>query len=51
MIPYARLTPGPGWRPRQAAFYYAQRLAVWPAARRLVARLLAAAVHPREGVF
>lgn len=49
MIPYARLTPGPGWRPKEAALYYAQRLAVWPPARRGVARLIAGAVNAREG--
>lgn len=49
MIPYARLSPGPGFLPRNAALYYAQRLVTRPALRRAVARGLAAAICLRHG--
>ncbi len=49
MLPYARLTPGPGFRPDRAAFYYAQRLVTQPRLRRAVSRGLAAAVRLRHG--
>ncbi|MDB5445601.1 MAG: hypothetical protein JWQ97_918, partial [Phenylobacterium sp.] len=48
MIPYARLTPGPGFRWTHALFYYAQRLVTLPAPRRAISRLLAAAVNWRQ---
>jgi hypothetical protein len=49
VIPYARLSPGRGGLPKQAAFYYAQRLAVLPAARRAISRMLAAWVNRGQG--
>jgi len=45
MIPYARLQPGPGFQPAQAALYYLQRMVSWPSPRRTIARFLAAAVN------
>jgi hypothetical protein len=49
MIPYARLSPGPGFRPGNASLYYAQRLVTSPALRRAVARGIAAAIRVRQG--
>ncbi|MDO9710158.1 hypothetical protein [Paracraurococcus lichenis] len=49
MLPYARLTLGPGFRPLRAALYYAQRLAVAPSLRRGVGAGLAALVNLRTG--
>lgn len=49
MIPYARLKPGPGFRPGNASLYYAQRLVTRPALRRAVARGIAAAIRLRHG--
>lgn len=51
MHDYARLTPGPGFRPVRAALYYGQRFATRPGVRRVVSRAIAAAVetaHPRD---
>jgi hypothetical protein len=49
VIPYAQLRPGRGGEPLRAVAYYAQRLAVWPAGRRAVSRLLATAVNLSRG--
>jgi len=49
MHPYARLTPGPGFRPIRATFYFTHRLLPWPRPRRAVARLLAALIRLRRG--
>lgn len=49
MLPYARLTPGAGFRPGNAAGYYAQRLVVRPTLRNAVASALAAAINLRHG--
>ncbi len=48
MVPYARLTPGPGFRPGRAAFYYAQRLVTHPSLRRAVSGGIAAAIRLRH---
>jgi hypothetical protein len=49
MIPYARLTPGPGFQALRALFYYAQRLATAPLVRRALSALIAAVVRMRQG--
>lgn len=49
MLPYARLTPGTGFRPGNAAGYYAQRLAVRPILRNAVASAIAGAINLRHG--
>jgi hypothetical protein len=49
MIPYARLTPGPGFEALRALFYYAQRMATAPTARRALSALIAAVVRMRQG--
>ncbi|MBK1659712.1 phytanoyl-CoA dioxygenase family protein [Paracraurococcus ruber] len=49
MQSYARLSPGPGFRPMRAAFYYSQRLVTRPRLRRGVAACLAAAQSLRAG--
>jgi hypothetical protein len=49
MIPYARLTPGPGFQAVRALFYYAQRMATAPVARRALSALIAAVVRMRQG--
>lgn len=49
MLPYARLTPGAGFRPVRSAAYYAQRLAPVPALRNCVSSLLAWAVRAIHG--
>lgn len=49
MHPYARLTPGPGFRPFRSALYGAQRMVVWPRGRKWVAWLLGTAVNFRHG--
>jgi hypothetical protein len=49
MLPYAKLTPGPGFEARRALFYYAQRMVTAPLARRTVASLIAAAVRRDHG--
>jgi hypothetical protein len=49
MIPYARLTPGPGFQARRALFYYGQRMATAPMVRRAVSFLIAATVRARQG--
>lgn len=49
MIPYARLRPGPGFRPSRASLYYAQRFAIAPGLRRSVSRAIASAIRLRHG--
>ena len=49
MIDYARLRPGPGFRPRQALFYYAQRAVPWRGLRRRVAGGIAWVVRRGHG--
>jgi hypothetical protein len=49
MLPYARLTPGVGFRPLRSAAYYAQRLAPAPMLRSWVSWLLAWAVRAVHG--
>ncbi|CAN7390017.1 hypothetical protein LJR219_002387 [Phenylobacterium sp. LjRoot219] len=49
MLPYARLTPGAGFRPGRSLLYYAQRLAPLPGLRRAVATLLAAGLRWLHG--
>ena len=49
MLPYARLTPGAGFRPGQSLLYYVQRLAPAPALRRAVSSLLAAGLRWAHG--
>lgn len=49
MIPYARLTPGPGFQARRALFYYGQRMATAPMVRRALSFLIAATVRARQG--
>lgn len=49
MIPYARLTPGPGFQARRALFYYGQRMAITPMVRRALSFFVAAAVRARQG--
>lgn len=44
MIPHANLRPGPGFRPRRVALYYAQRLVVAPRLRRSIARAIASVI-------
>jgi hypothetical protein len=48
MLPYARLTPGPGFEPLRAALYYLQRFVVQPHLRDAVARGIAAAIRLRN---
>lgn len=45
MISYARLTPGRGWQPVRALFYYSYRLSIWRALRRTVAFSAAAIIR------
>lgn len=47
MIPYARLAPGPGFRPARAAGYYLQRAVTHPALRRRVAGFLGGLIGAR----
>jgi hypothetical protein len=49
MIPYARLTPGPGFQALRAVLYYAQRMATAPMVRRAFSALIAAVVRRRQG--
>lgn len=49
MHPYARLTPGPGFRPLRATLYFAHRFVIWPSKRKTIARMLAALVTLRHG--
>jgi hypothetical protein len=49
MLAYARLTPGPGFAPDRALFYYAQRLVTLPAARRAISSVIARCVRRRQG--
>jgi hypothetical protein len=49
MIPYARLTPGPGFQARRALFYYGQRMATAPMVRRALSFFIAATVRARQG--
>lgn len=49
MIPYARLTPGPGFSPMRAAAYYGQRLVVMPGVRALATHAIAALINARQG--
>jgi hypothetical protein len=49
MIPYARLTPGRGFKPGRAVLYYAQRLVTFPTPRRILAKLIAAGVNLATG--
>lgn len=49
MIPYARLTPGRGFKPGRAALYYAQRLVTFPTPRRMLAKLIAGGVNLATG--
>lgn len=49
MLPYARLTPGTGFRPGRSLLYYAQRLAPLPALRRAVSALVAATLRRLHG--
>ncbi|MBV8704846.1 MAG: hypothetical protein JO118_14170 [Acetobacteraceae bacterium] len=48
MLEYARLSPGPGFRPGRAALYFSQRLLPYPGLRRLVSRAIAAGVNLRH---
>ena len=48
MLEYARLSPGPGFRPGRAALYFSQRLVPYPGLRRLVSRAIAAGVNLRH---
>jgi hypothetical protein len=49
MISYARLTPGPGFRPMRAFFYYVQRLVTAAPLRRLISGGIAAMIRLRHG--
>jgi hypothetical protein len=49
MLPYARLRPGQGFRPSQAAAYYLQRTVTHPPARQAASAALAAYVRARHG--
>ncbi|HEY0524102.1 MAG TPA: phytanoyl-CoA dioxygenase family protein [Stellaceae bacterium] len=48
MLDYARLRPGPGFRPARAALYYGQRLVTHPGMRRLVSQGIAAGIGVRH---
>jgi hypothetical protein len=48
MLDYARLTPGPGFRPLAAACYYSQRIVTNRLARRLVAGTIATGISLRH---
>ena len=53
MITAARFTPGPGFRPIKALFYYAMRLVPQATARRVIARGVArvvALLHPMRSM-
>jgi hypothetical protein len=45
MIPYAQLSPGPGFKPGRAALYYAQRFVVSPPLRAFCGRAIAGGVN------
>ena len=49
MIGYARLTPGPGFRPLSAFLYYAQRLVTGRVIRNAVSSGISAAIRLRHG--
>ena len=49
MIGYARLTPGPGFRPFNALLYYAQRLVTGRAIRNAVSFAISMAIRLRHG--
>jgi hypothetical protein len=49
MIPYAQLTPGPGWRPVRSLLYYTQRAVGWERPRKRVVSAITAKIqraHP-----
>lgn len=48
MLDYARLKPGPGFRPARAALYFSQRLVPYPSLRRILSRAIAAGVTLRH---
>jgi hypothetical protein len=50
MFAYARLTPGAGFAPDRALFYYAQRLVTLPWARRTVSGFIAHRLRRRHGL-
>jgi hypothetical protein len=49
MIGYARLTPGPGFRPLGAFFYYTQRLVTAAPARRAISAVIATVIRLWQG--
>ncbi|HEX3486100.1 MAG TPA: hypothetical protein VHT51_13645 [Micropepsaceae bacterium] len=48
MLQYVRLTPGSGFRPLRAAFYYAQRIFVQPELRSAITSCIVAAINMRH---
>lgn len=45
MLPYARLTPGRGFRPKESVLYYSHRLVVAPPIRKAITRSITAAIN------
>jgi hypothetical protein len=51
MIPYAQLTPGPGWKPIQSFLYYSQRAVGWERPRKFVVNKITSRIQRSDPVY